>query len=171
MDTKTTVTPKQSGAQKLTRAERKDVSKQRLFEAAAAVVGEYGYAGASITRITQRAGIGQGTFYNHFGSRQELLEKLLPAIGHVMLRFIRDQVDPHGSEEVQEQQRFAAFFTFLERNPSFLRILIEAPHFAVEGYQLHMRYVTAGYTRLLRRIARQTGRRFGEGKSRSLFTS
>ena len=39
----------------------------------------------------KQAGVAQGTFYNHFENRQELLDQLLPKIGIDMVRFIRDR--------------------------------------------------------------------------------
>ncbi|MFX6296401.1 helix-turn-helix domain-containing protein, partial [Acinetobacter baumannii] len=76
---------------KLNRVERNAWTKQKIFEAAARVVGRYGYAEASVARITEQAGVAQGTFYNHFVNRQELLDQLLPKIGVDMVRFIRDR--------------------------------------------------------------------------------
>ena len=40
------------------------------------IVGELGYAGASVALITARADVAQGTFYNYFESRQDLLDQL-----------------------------------------------------------------------------------------------
>jgi len=51
---------------KLKRVERNAWTKQRIFEAATKVVGKHGYAEASVARITEEAGVAQGTFYNHF---------------------------------------------------------------------------------------------------------
>ena len=55
------------------------------------MVGKYGYAEASVARITEEAGVAQGTFYNHFENRQELLDQLLPKIGTDMVYFIRER--------------------------------------------------------------------------------
>src|SRR4249919_4256014 len=76
---------------KLNRVERNAWTKQKIFEAATKVVGRYGYAEASVARITEQAGVAQGTFYNHFVNRQELLDQLMPKIGLDMVRFIRDR--------------------------------------------------------------------------------
>ena len=76
---------------KLTRAERNDEVKKRLFDAAAKVVGRLGYAEASVARITELAEVAQGTFYNHFENRQELLDQLLPTIGLQMVDFIAER--------------------------------------------------------------------------------
>src|ERR1700741_727023 len=74
---------------KLNRAERNAWTKRKIFDAATKIVGKYGYAEASVARITEEAGVAQGTFYNHFENRQELLDQLLPTIGLDMVRFIR----------------------------------------------------------------------------------
>lgn len=47
---------------KLNRVERNAWTKQKIFEAATKVVGRYGYAEASVARITEQAGVAQGTF-------------------------------------------------------------------------------------------------------------
>jgi AcrR family transcriptional regulator len=78
-------------ATKLNRVERNAWTKRKIFDAAAKVVGKYGYAEASVARITEEAGVAQGTFYNHFENRQELLDQLLPKIGTDMVYFIRER--------------------------------------------------------------------------------
>jgi AcrR family transcriptional regulator len=136
---------------KLSRAERNDEVKRRLFEAAAKVVGRLGYAEASVARITELADVAQGTFYNHFDSRQELLDQLLPAIGRQMVSFIQERIDSSASGADKETARFRAFFEFLREAPEFLRILNEAELFAPQGYQIHLDNIAAAYIRILKR--------------------
>src|SRR5438094_5496428 len=93
---------------KLNRVERNAWTKQKIFEAATRVVGKYGYAEASVARITEEAGVAQGTFYNHFENRQELLDQLLPKIGIDMVRFIRDRTGT-GHAARQEIERLPRF--------------------------------------------------------------
>jgi len=128
----------------LTRVERSEVVKKRLFAAAVKVVGEVGYAEASISRITQAAGVAQGTFYNHFPNRQDLLDQLLPAVGIEMLEFIRRRVRHVVSRVEKEAARFRAFFDFLIEMPEFMRILNESDLFgraklSEPPFQLHER--------------------------------
>jgi len=136
---------------KLSRAERNDEVKRRLFDAAAKVVGRLGYAEASVARITELAEVAQGTFYNHFENRQELLDQLLPTIGLQMIDFIaeRSNAAPRGAEK--ETERFRAFFEFLRVVPEFLRILNEAEVFAPSGYQRHLDNIATAYVRTLKR--------------------
>lgn len=136
---------------KLTRAERNELTKQNLFEAARKVVGRLGYAEASVARITAEAGVAQGTFYNHFTNRQELLDQLLPEVGKDMLRFIGARTRREGSEAQKEADRFRAFFDYLKEVPEFLRILNEAELFAPAGYQRHIETIAVAYARVLRR--------------------
>src|SRR6201996_4503678 len=140
---------------KLNRVERNAWTKQKIFEAATKVVGKHGYAEASVARITEEAGVAQGTFYNHFENRQELLEQLLPTIGLDMVRFIRARTGTADAAR-QEISRFSAFFAFIREVPEFLRILNEAEFFAPIGYQKHLDNVSTAYVRILRR-ARVTG--------------
>jgi AcrR family transcriptional regulator len=136
---------------KLTRAERNDEVKRRLFDAAAKVVGRLGYAEASVARITERAEVAQGTFYNHFENRQELLDQLLPTIGLRMLAFIHERTKSLPSGAEKETERFRAFFEFLRVVPEFLRILNEAEVFAPKGYQRHLDNIATAYVRSLKR--------------------
>jgi AcrR family transcriptional regulator len=135
---------------KLNRIERNAWTKRKIFDAATKIVGKFGYAEASVARITEEAGVAQGTFYNHFESRQELLDQLLPKIGIDMVRFIRDRTGT-AQEAQQEIERFAAFFDFIREVPEFLRILNEAEFFAPSGYQKHLDNIVVAYVRILQR--------------------
>lgn len=142
---------------KLSRNERNDIVKRRLFRAAADIVGEMGYAEASVARITARAGVAHGTFYTHFPNRQDLLDRLLPEMGQDMLAFIKTRIDPGAGARAQEEQRFRAFFDYLDAQPGFLRILNEAEIFAPEGHRRHIDNIARNYVSLFRR-----GRSAGE---------
>lgn len=136
---------------KLSRAERNESTKQRIFDAATKIVGKVGYAEASVARITEAAGVAQGTFYNHFANRQELLDELLPTIGKDMVQFIRERTGTGSDATAQEIDRFRAFFDYLRHVPEFLRILNEAEFFAPSAYQQHFDNITTAFTRILRR--------------------
>jgi AcrR family transcriptional regulator len=137
-------------ATKLNRVERNAWTKRRIFDAATKVVGKHGYAEASVARITEEAGVAQGTFYNHFENRQELLDQLLPKIGIDMVHFIRERTGTAQAAR-QEIERFSAFFDFIREVPEFLRILNEAEYFAPVGYQKHLDNMSTAYVRILKR--------------------
>lgn len=133
------------------RAERSESTLRALYDAAAAVIGEVGYAEASVARITARAGVAQGTFYNYFESRQDLFDRLLPRLGETMLDWIRTQVDPALRGAEREVARMRAYFRFLDEHPEFYRILYEAETLAPVAHARHMEITAAGLVRALGR--------------------
>src|SRR5690625_223223 len=140
------------------RQERSRLIREALFKAAADVVGQRGYQGASVALITQRANVAQGTFYNHFESRQDILDQLLPALGKEMLAYIGEHIRQGKTLQEREILGFEAFFTFLVNNPNFFRILNEAESFAPDAHHEHLERVSSGYMRMLR-PAHATGAR------------
>lgn len=150
---------------RLSREERAAGARQTIFEAAAKVVGVHGYADASINRITEAAGIAQGTFYLYFESRQALFDELLPHVGKDMLHFIRDRVT--GARDVYdlEERGFRAFFEYLKGNPGFFRILNEAEVASPAAFQKHFRLLTEHYVDSLRRALKAGEiRNYGESE-------
>jgi len=123
-------------------------TRRKLIEAAAKVVGEHGYAGASIARITAEAGVAHGAFYLHFASRQELFDSLLPHIGRDMIAQIGRAVRDASDLEKVEARGVTANLKYIEDNPSLSRIMREAEAVAPETYRafiaiLHERYLAS----------------------------
>ena len=56
-------------------SKRGERTRRRLLEAAEAVFAELGYHDASIVKITEAAGVGQGTFYLYFASKKDDLRR------------------------------------------------------------------------------------------------
>ncbi|MBL4807864.1 MAG: TetR/AcrR family transcriptional regulator [Rhodobacteraceae bacterium] len=136
-------------------------ARDAIFAAAGVVVGQYGYSGASIKRITEEAGIAQGTFYLYFDSRQSLFDTLLPHAGSDMLRFIRKRVQGACDIYEMEERGFRAFFEYLQRKPGFIRILNEAESAAPVAYSKHFRMLGEHYHKaLMRGVARGEIRNF-----------
>lgn len=138
---------------KLTRAEKGRKIRQDLFNAAAKVVGEVGYSNAQVSRITAAANVGQGTFYNHFESRQDLFDQLLPTLGAELLDFIREQASGAPDAHERERRSLVAFFAFLKVKPEFYRILYEAEVFAPKAFEAHVERIASAYVRTLERDA------------------
>jgi AcrR family transcriptional regulator len=133
------------------RAEKTEKNRRALLQGAAAVVGEQGYAGASIALITQRAGLAQGTFYLYFESRQDLFSQLLPEVGQELLDFLGERV--HGAKDIFEieERAFRASCEFLATHAGFYRILNEAEAVAPKAYEKHFNNVARRYLQALKR--------------------
>jgi AcrR family transcriptional regulator len=136
---------------RLTREELAPEARESIFRAAMHVVGNNGYAGTTIERITKTAGIAQGSFYLYFESRQALFDELLPHFGSQMLDFIRQRVT--GSQDIfdKEERGFRAFVEYMIANPGFFRLLTEAKGAAPEAHSRHFEHVTKPYVNALRR--------------------
>jgi AcrR family transcriptional regulator len=138
-------------SKRFTRQERAENLKKKIFEAAAKVVGVFGYAEASIGRITDEAGIAQGTFYLYFESRQALFDVLLPHVGEDMVLFIGNKVKGSQTFFEVEERGFRAFFEYLRLNPWFFRVLNEAEVAAPVAHAAHMKLLTDRYVKSLSR--------------------
>lgn len=135
----------------MSRADKLAATRDELLAAAARIVGLEGYAGASVGKITARARVAQGTFYNYFSSQQDLFEQLLPELGQQLLAHVRGRLAGVTEALQREEIGFNAFFEFLDRNPEFYRILNEAETFSPKAFRDHMDNMIRGYRRALRR--------------------
>jgi AcrR family transcriptional regulator len=142
-------------ARRLSREELTPEARDAIFAAAASVIGEHGYVGATIKRITEQAGIAQGTFYLYFDSRQALFDTLLPHIGSDMLRFIRERVEGADNFYDAEERGFRAFFHYVHLKPAFMRILNEAEWAAPVAHRRHFNLLASHYRRALLRAVAQ----------------
>ena len=78
-------------------------TRRRLLEAAEHVFGDLGYHDASIVKITEAAGVGQGTFYLYFASKKDIFDELV--------RDLNDRIrrrDAEGRREGQDAARGGA---------------------------------------------------------------
>jgi AcrR family transcriptional regulator len=138
----------------LKRAEKSQANRTMLIRAAADVVGELGYDQASISRIVERAGLAQGTFYLYFESRQDLFDVLLPELTVEIMQYVHDRV--HGSEDFfeLEERGIKAFFDVVSKHPGLFRIINEAQAAAPKAFAKHIEEVTGPYEQaLLRGVA------------------
>lgn len=138
-------------AARRTRAEKAEQTYRAILEAAVKIVGKLGYEGASIANITAQAKIAQGTFYNYFSSRQDLLDQLLPIMGREMTEYIKVRMSPEAVGVERERQRLTLYFEFLAEHPSFHRLVNEAETMAPKAHKEYFKHVSEGYIRSLKR--------------------
>lgn len=141
---------------KLRRAEKTEANRRALVNAAAEVIGEYGYEGASISRITDRAGLAQGTFYLYFDSRQQLFDTLLPEITVEMLNAIASRVRGVANYLEVEEVGFRTFLELARKSGSLFRIISEAQVAAPKAFRAHLDELMTRYVSSLKR-ARKDG--------------
>lgn len=131
-------------------------TRQRLLDAAIAEFGEKGFHAASVSAITTRAGIGQGTFYIYFASKDACYAVASDATSRALRRAL---LRGFGSLSLVESLRasFDAYFAFCAEQRMAMRALDEAAFVAPEIWRVHMERLVHSYADLLDRYARQRG--------------
>jgi AcrR family transcriptional regulator len=145
------VTRRKPAERELTRPEKAEKTRRALIDAAVKIVGRLGYEGASISNITAQAKVAQGTFYNYFSSRQDILDQLLPIMGAEMMEYIRTRMDPDARGAEREKLRITLYFDFLAERPWFHRLVNEAETMAPKAHKIYFKQVSEGYIRSLTR--------------------
>jgi len=120
------------------RAEKSELTRNRLFEAAIRLVGDRGYAGSTIRKITSHARIAHGTFYNYFESQQDIFDQLLPYLGEKLRQYLETRLEDNVSFFERQDVLLVAFDDFIQENPAFYRVLTEAEVFAPKAYRVYV---------------------------------
>ena len=131
-------------------SKRGERTRRRLLEAAEAVFAELGYHDASIVKITESAGVGQGTFYLYFASKKEIFEELVVDLNHRVRQAMTEAARQGATRAEMERLGFAAFFRFTAEHPALYRIIRQAEFVSPESLQLHYERLTDGYVAGLR---------------------
>jgi AcrR family transcriptional regulator len=125
-------------------------TRQRLLEAAERVFGELGYHDASIVKLTEAAGVGQGTFYLYFGSKQEVFDELVRDLNR-RVRHAMKEASSRGETRLQaELLGFEAYFRFTAAHPALYRIIRQAEFVSPQMLRYHYERLASGYVEALR---------------------
>lgn len=94
-------------------------TRQRLFSAAVEEFSEYGYAGARIDRLCQRAGVNRERLYANFGTKRSLFETVLAT----RLAEALDQAPVRGSGAAAAAAFAGDYFDACRRAPEVPRLV------------------------------------------------
>ncbi|MGW2548722.1 TetR/AcrR family transcriptional regulator [Streptomyces sp. NPDC001635] len=125
-------------------------TRQRILDAAEAVFVELGYHDASIVKITEAAGVAQGTFYIYFPGKRELFEELVDDLNRRVRQAMTTASESGGSRLAAERAGFAAYFAFVAEHPGLYRIMRQAEFVAPHQLRQHYDRIVSGYTKRLR---------------------
>jgi AcrR family transcriptional regulator len=125
-------------------------TRQRVLEAAEAVFAEHGYHDASIVKITEAAGVGQGTFYLYFGSKQDVFDELVRDLNR-RVRHTMKEASSQGKTRLEaELLGFRAYFKFTADHPALYRIIRQAEFVSPKMLRYHYDRLSRGYIEALR---------------------
>lgn len=135
---------------------RGEATRRRILEAAEHVFADQGYHEASIVKITERAGVGLGTFYLYFDSKKTVFEALVVDLNQRVRHSMAEAMAEAGSRLEAERAGFAGFFRFTAAHPALYRVVREAEFVSPDTLRLHYGRIVEGYEQGLRR-AQQAG--------------
>jgi AcrR family transcriptional regulator len=128
---------------------------RKLLDAAGEEFGARGYHETAISHITQRAGVGLGTFYVYFKSKEEVFRALVADMGmrtrHALSESIRGANDRLEAERLGIQ----AYLEFVRTHKSLYRVVMEAQFVAPEAYRDYYRVLAEAYRQELAQAAKR----------------
>jgi AcrR family transcriptional regulator len=139
----TEVVPTSSDGRALTK--RGAATRRRLLDAAEQCFADAGFHEASVVRITEAAGVGQGTFYLYFESKRAIFEELVRDLNR-RVRHAMKEASSKGSNRLEaEVLGFAAYFKFTSEHNALYRIIRQAEFVAPEMLKYHYEKLAEGY--------------------------
>lgn len=125
-------------------------TRRRLLEAAEVVFAEHGYHEASIVKLTEAAGVAQGTFYLYFASKQEIFSELVLDLNRRVRHALSEAASKGRDRREAELLGFRAYFRFTAEHPALYRIIRQAEFVAPETLHQHYARFIDGYATGLR---------------------
>ena len=125
---------------------RGERTRQKLLESAEQIFAELGYHDASIVKITEAAGVGQGTFYLYFSGKKQIFEEVVLDLNSRVRHAMTEAAEKGTTRAERELFGFGAFFRFTADHPALYRIIRQAEFVSPETLVAH-------YERLMRPYA------------------
>jgi AcrR family transcriptional regulator len=135
---------------------RGERTRRNLLEAAERIFAELGYHDASIVKITEAAGVAQGTFYLYFESKKAVFDEVVLDLNSRVRHAMTEAAAEGTTRAERELLGFGAFFRFTAEHPALYRIIRQAEFVSPETLHLHYERLTSGYMTGLRQ-AMQAG--------------
>jgi AcrR family transcriptional regulator len=139
-----------TGADGRTLSSRGVETRQRLLDASEAVFGALGYHDASIVKVTEAAGVGQGTFYLYFASKKDVFDELVRDLNRRVRHAMKEASSQGESRLESELLGFGAYFRFTGEHPALYRIIRQAEFVSPAMLHYHYDKLAEGYVEGLR---------------------
>ena len=105
---------------------RGEATRRKLLDAAEIEFGENGYVATSVSSITRRAGVAQGTFYLYFPGKADVLRELVQHMGRQLRRALSEATaGVEGRLEV-ERVGLEAFIRFSLEHQNLYKVVMES---------------------------------------------
>ena len=125
--------------------DRGRATRRALLAAAEQVFDEYSFDRASVSEITQRAGVAQGTFYLYFPDKQAIFIELVETLSHGLRAAIAEAVADAPDRIAVERRGFEVFFDYITEHRSFYKLVRESEFVAPELFRSYYDGFLEGY--------------------------
>jgi AcrR family transcriptional regulator len=120
-------------------------TRRRLLDAAEKMFSELGYHDASIVKITEEAGVAQGTFYLYFGSKQDIFEDVVVDLNRRVRHAVNEEAEKGKDRLERELLGFQAYFRFTAEHPALYRVIRQAEFVSPRILGAHYERFSDGY--------------------------
>lgn len=124
-------------------------TQSKLLQAAEDLFAECGFHEASIVKITEKAGVALGTFYNYFESKLEVFNIVVEDLNRRVRHAMSEASAKYSNRLEAERAGFVAFFKFTAEHPALYRIIRQAEFVSPEALRNHYTRIVAGYQQAL----------------------
>lgn len=135
---------------------RGEATRRRLLDAAESEFGERGYHAASVSSITRRAGVAQGTFYLYFPGKEAALRELVERMGRDLRRHLSAASSGLRHRLDIEEAGLGAFVRFALEHSNLYRVVMESQFVDETIYRRYYQDLADAYAEQLSR-AQQAG--------------
>ena len=146
---------------------RGEATRQRLLDAAEAEFGVKGFSKASVSSITKRAEVGQGTFYLYFPSKESVLRELVRRMGRELRRALSEATAGLETRLEVERAGLVAFSRFSLEHGNLYRVVMESQFVDGAIYREYYETLLAAYKTGLEQAQADGQIRSGEAEAQA----
>jgi len=103
----------------------KPSAKERILEAALEVFSQKGFHPATTDEIAERAGVGKGTLYRHFETKEKLFAELVRLRLEELERRAGSTIDGHDDVLTMISKYIRVYFEFFDGNQRLFRLIVQ----------------------------------------------
>jgi AcrR family transcriptional regulator len=134
---------------------RGEITRRKILDAARREIGKRGFAESSISSITAAAGVGQGTFYLYFRSKEEVMRELVQHMGRSLRRHLTEAIEGAADRIEAERRGLRAYLEFARKNPAIYRIVEESQFVDPAIYRRYYTDFARSYRQALTQAAKR----------------
>ncbi len=112
-------------SEEIVRGSAKQSTKERIFEAALEVFSQKGFHTATTDEIAERAGVGKGTLYRYFETKEKLFAELVRLRLDELEKKAGSIINGHDDVLTMISKYIRIYFEFFDRNQHLYRLVVQ----------------------------------------------